>query len=90
MISQLSKILRVAIAGAFAGVTMISVAQAEKITYISHEGRMQLALRSPGDHDVVKTKSTGVSDLLPPRYPKRGKGTLVQVIRGSEQSRRRF
>ena len=32
MAYRLSKILRVALAGTFAGVTMISVAQAEKIT----------------------------------------------------------
>ncbi len=64
--------------------------QAEKLTYISHEARLQLALRNPGDHEHVKTKSTGVADLLPPRQKVRGKGALVQVIRGSKSTSRRF
>ena len=64
--------------------------QAEKLTYISHEARLQLALRNPGDHEHVKTNSTGVSDLLPPRHKLRSKGALVQVIRGSESTNRRF
>jgi pilus assembly protein CpaB len=66
--------------------------QAEKLTYISHEGRLQLALRNPADREVVETRSTGVADLLPPRVPKRVRaaGTRVEIIRGSEVSTRRF
>ncbi len=62
--------------------------QAEQLTYTSHEGRLQLALRGPSDHEVVKTLSTGVSDLLPPRR-RRGRGPRVevQVIKGSSVSK---
>jgi pilus assembly protein CpaB len=71
----------------------VSPEQAEHLTYISHEGRLQLALRSPGDHEVVKTRSTGVSDLLPPRRARRAiraAGPPVQVIRGSDVSTKHF
>jgi pilus assembly protein CpaB len=66
--------------------------QAEQLTYTSHEGRLQLALRSPTDHEVVKTRSTGVADLLPPRSPRarRSSRHAVQVIKGSDLSTRRF
>jgi pilus assembly protein CpaB len=66
--------------------------QAERITHISHEGRLQLALRNPADREVVKTRSIGVADLLPPRPPraKRSPRTTVQVIKGSELSTRHF
>ena len=62
--------------------------QAEKLTYISHEGRLQLALRNPGDHKSVETKSTGVVDLLPRRS--RTSSTRVQVIKGTEVSSQLF
>ncbi len=66
--------------------------QAQTLTYLSHEGRIQLALRRPGDHAVVKPRSPGVSDLLPPR--RRGNGSRprksVQVIKGSNLSTRSF
>ena len=70
----------------------VTPSQAEQLTYISHEGRLQLSLRSPGDHEVVKTKSTGVSDLLPSRRRRNGSrpGKSVQVLRGSSISTRRF
>ena len=62
--------------------------QAEQLTYTSHEGRLQLALRSPSDHEIVKTLSTGVSDLLPPRRRRgRGPSFQVQVIKGSSVSK---
>jgi pilus assembly protein CpaB len=66
--------------------------QAERLTYISHEGRLQLALRNPGDHASVETKSTGVVDLLPRRSRRgaRKSGTRVQVIKGAEVSSRVF
>ena len=65
--------------------------QAEQLTYTSHEGRLQLALRNPSDHEIVKTRSTGVSDLLPPRRRRgRSAGVQVQVIKGSDVSRKMF
>ena len=66
--------------------------QAEQLTYVSHEGRLQLALRSPGDHEVVKTQSIGVADVMPSRIAKRKSGprTRVQVIKGTEITNRNF
>lgn len=66
--------------------------QAQRLTYISHEGRLQLALRNPADHDLVKTQSTGVADLISPRW-KRSNGSpgpRVQVMKGSDVSTRQF
>lgn len=66
--------------------------QAEHLTYISHEGRLQLALRNPGDHDAVETKSTGVADLLPPRWRRAAVSprTRVQVLEGSSVTTKLF
>ena len=70
----------------------VDPSQAQTLTYISHQGRIQLALRRPDDHEVVKVKSTGVEDLLPPR--RRGNGSRprksVQVLRGSSVSTKSF
>jgi pilus assembly protein CpaB len=38
--------------------------QAEHLIYAAHEGRLQLALRSPGDDMEVATRSIGVADVL--------------------------
>ncbi len=38
--------------------------QAEHLVYAAHEGRLQLALRSPGDRLDVPTTSIGVADVL--------------------------
>jgi pilus assembly protein CpaB len=61
--------------------------QAEQLTYSSHEGRLQLALRSPGDREQVETTPVGVADLLPgkqgPARVARRRGPAVQVLRGS-------
>jgi pilus assembly protein CpaB len=67
--------------------------QAEQLAYSAHEGRLQLALRGPGDHETVKTKSVGVADLLSsPR--KRSSGgraqAQVQVLMGSDVSVKKF
>jgi pilus assembly protein CpaB len=42
----------------------VSPVQAEHLIYAAHEGRLQLALRSPGDDSEVATRSIGVADLL--------------------------
>lgn len=69
---------------------------AEHLVYAAHEGRLQLAMRTPGDQEVVATRSVGVVDLLengsapeptPVRAaagPPRRHGPTVQVLRGSE------
>jgi Flp pilus assembly protein CpaB len=42
----------------------VSTTQAEHLIYAAHEGRLQLALRSPGDELQVASRSIGVADLL--------------------------
>jgi pilus assembly protein CpaB len=66
--------------------------QSEHLTYISHEGHLQLALRNPGDHDEVKTRSTGVADLLPARGRRSVVSTSakVEVLKGSSLSTSHF
>lgn len=63
--------------------------QAQQLTYAAHEGNLQLALRTPGDDEIVETRSVSVADLL--AEPKKRKtrrvaraGERVQVIRGSK------
>jgi len=68
---------------------------AEKLTHAAHEGRLQLALRSPGDHEEVKTEAVSVSALLGGGAPKKSKvrlpvGPSVQVITGSSVSVKSF
>ncbi len=38
--------------------------QAEHLVYAAHEGRLQLALRSPGDSLIVPSRSVSVADVL--------------------------
>jgi pilus assembly protein CpaB len=61
--------------------------QAEKLTYASHQGKLQLALRNPTDDEKVQSDSVGVADVLGEKRRKRtlkaGPTTTVQVIRGS-------
>jgi pilus assembly protein CpaB len=67
--------------------------QAEKLIYSAHEGRVQLALRNPGDREIVKTSSAGVVDVLGRRKPKARNGRrseTVQVIKGSKVSVKSF
>lgn len=72
--------------------------QAEHLIYAAHEGRLQLAMRSPGDTEQVKTRSVSVRDVLgdsdEPRVTKNsvrpaGSGS-VQIINGSELRSTRF
>ena len=70
---------------------------AEKLIYSAHEGRLQLALRKPGDDEVVKTEAVGVEHLLgtPRAKPKQvarayAPATQVEVIRGSDRSYKAF
>jgi pilus assembly protein CpaB len=60
--------------------------QAEHLIYSAHEGRLQLALRNPGDREIVKTAAVGVADLLGSRKRTRSKPssrTRVEVLKGS-------
>jgi pilus assembly protein CpaB len=72
---------------------------AQKLIYSAHEGRLQLALRTPGDDAVLELASTGVRDVLgaqkkasAPRTAARSHtgGAAVQVIRGSKVETKTF
>jgi Flp pilus assembly protein CpaB len=65
--------------------------QAQKLIYSAHEGHLQLALRNPGDQELVKTKSIGVKDILlnasvPVKRSSRPvpAGLRIQIIKGSK------
>jgi pilus assembly protein CpaB len=69
----------------------VGPSEAEHLIYAAHEGKLQLALRTPGDDEIVETKSVGVADLLggkpdnarkPTQLARRS--TSVQIIRGSK------
>jgi pilus assembly protein CpaB len=67
--------------------------QAEKLIYSAHEGRLQLALRGPGDHKIVETRRVGVEDIMGKPASKKRRtysSALVQVLRGSSVSSRKF
>jgi pilus assembly protein CpaB len=76
-------------------VTMeVTPKQSEELTYAAHEGRLQLALRSPTDHEEVKTQPVSVATLLGgPERKARVAGPVgpsVQVITGSSVSVKSF
>ena len=48
----------------FSGQFEVDPIQAEHLIYAAHEGRLQLALRSPGDNLNVPSRSVGVADVL--------------------------
>jgi pilus assembly protein CpaB len=69
--------------------------QAEQLIYSSHEGRLQLALRSPGDRETVTTASVGVADLLPSRARAQPRssgpsGYGIEVLKGSTLTEHSF
>jgi pilus assembly protein CpaB len=69
--------------------------QAEHLIYAAHEGRLQLALRAPGDDAEVATKSIGVADLLDGRKARRGPvvastSSGIKIIRGTEVKVKKF
>jgi len=71
--------------------------QAEHLIYAAHEGRLQLALRAPGDDAEVKTRSIGVADILDTpsaKTPARARAVAatpkMQVIRGTAVAVEKF
>jgi pilus assembly protein CpaB len=72
--------------------------QAQKLIYSAHEGRLQLAMRTPGDAKVEELASIGVADVLgggkkksaPKVARSHGGGAAVQVIRGSKVETKTF
>jgi pilus assembly protein CpaB len=67
--------------------------QAEHLIYAAHEGRLQLAMRSPGDDENVALVSVGVGDVLGEKrsVARKGRaGAAVQIINGSRIDTKRF
>lgn len=76
----------------------VSPKQAEHLIYAAHEGRLQLALRSPGDDAEVPTRSIGVADLFDSGTAKISTAkpvaayarTQVKIIRGTKVEVKKF
>ena len=74
----------------------VSPEHAEQLIYAAHEGRLQLAMRTPGDAQVVATTSIGVADLFSDgarsrnHQPAARRGPSVEVLRGSQIEVQRF
>jgi pilus assembly protein CpaB len=73
----------------------VDLLQAEHLIYAAHEGRLQLALRSPGDNKEVPTRSISVADVLghedSAKINKVARAkTVVEVISGSDIQIRKF
>jgi pilus assembly protein CpaB len=70
--------------------------QAEHLIYAAHEGRLQLALRSPGDDKEVVTRSITVADIFGEEHSAKinkvavPTKTVVEVIHGSEVRIKKF
>ena len=73
--------------------------QAEKLTHAFHNGRLQLALRNPSDHEIVETHAVGVTEVLNERRapapriasrPVQRSTSNVEVIKGSQVSVQSF
>jgi pilus assembly protein CpaB len=71
----------------------VTPSQAEHLIYAAHEGRLQLALRSPGDDTEVASRSIGVADVLgddksgKPASKKRvvaSASKKIKIIRGTD------
>lgn len=76
--------------------------QAEHLIYAAHEGRLQLAMRSPSDQEIVSSRSINVVDVLggapKPKVRRRVAvaapaprvGVPVEVLNGTELETKRF
>ena len=76
----------------------VTPAQAQHLIYAAHEGRLQLAMRSPGDVEEIKMQSVDVADVLgeegtksPVRAAKAAAaGGAIEIIDGSQLRTTRF
>ena len=73
----------------------VSPKQAEHLIYAAHEGRLQLALRGPGDDAEVATRSIGVADIMD--NPRSAKAPVVafaqprmKIVRGTKVENKKF
>ena len=69
----------------------VSTTEAERLTYASHEGRLQLALRNPTDREIVSTRRVGANDLLGRAKPRVARAApawrpSVEVLKGANLS----
>ncbi len=67
----------------------VSPTQAEHLIYAAHEGRLHLALRSPGDDLKVASRSIGVADVLDGVTSRKKQVVAsargrIKIIRGTE------
>lgn len=67
----------------------VKPAQAEELTFMAHEGKLQLALRSPADTKIVKTTGVTVSRLLG-GAPAARNTTSVEIVKGTDVERKNF
>jgi len=73
--------------------------QAERLIYAAHEGRLQLALRTPGDDKNVTTERVGVVDVLEENLPVKASPkqpvvasvrSRVNIVRGTDVEVKKF
>jgi len=67
----------------------VSPGQAEHLIYAAHEGRLQLALRAPGDIGKVASRSIGVADVMDGVTSRKKQVVAsargrIKIIRGTE------
>jgi pilus assembly protein CpaB len=69
----------------------VEPADAEKLTFMSHEGKLQLALRSPADGEEVKTRGVSVASLLGSKQNKKqAPRKYMQIVKGTQVSKKTF
>jgi pilus assembly protein CpaB len=75
----------------------VTPVQAEHLIYAAHEGRLQLAMRSPGDVEEIKSHSVSVADLLGDEGTKSAvrpaaarAGGAIEIIDGNQLRTTRF
>lgn len=68
----------------------VSPTEAEQLAYSAHEGRLQLALRSPSDRERIKTLGVAASDLLARPRARAARRVGVQVVKGGDVSVKSF
>jgi pilus assembly protein CpaB len=66
----------------------VTPGEAEKLTFMSHEGKLQLALRSPQDHEIVKTRGAYVGGML--ASAPTVKRNAVQILKGTSVSKKAY
>ncbi len=70
----------------------VTLEEAEKLAMATNEGKIRLALRSPLNPDIKKTRGAKLTDLMRSYQlaPKASKRVKVEVIKGKDKSVRRF